>query len=294
LSIHLRGAEAYDPEDLIECGPYATGANFSGFRGYLPQLVDLPFGIAEILPNGECFITKPEGTSGTVNKYNITAQLLYELQGELYLNPDVVADISKVSIENTLELDRVFVSGIKGYPPPSTTKAMLAATGGYQCETTFYINGLDVKEKAEMMKTQLKYMFKDSNFSKLSIELYGAPASDPKSQQEGTCFLRVFVQARNLADVSATKFKDIVYALRMQSYPGNASLVIVIMRMKLTQNRLPHEPRFPNHGSEAIHGNLPFYHPSFCHQPPSCDWIKSHRHPSTGHDCTILHCQTII
>ena len=155
-----------------------------------------------------------------VNRFNITGQLLYELQGELYLNPDVVADLSGIKIEDTATPNRVFVSGMTGHPPPSTTKAMIAASGGYQAETTFYINGLDVAEKAEMMKNQLHHMFKDCNFSKLSIELYGTLASNPKSQQAGTVFLRIFAQARRKEDIAAPKFRDIVYALRMQSYPG--------------------------------------------------------------------------
>ena len=138
------------------------------------------------------------------------------------MNPDVVADMSKVTVDNTTEHNRVSISGVKGLPPPATTKAMIAANGGFQCETIFYINGLDVTEKVEMMRNQLSYMFRDSNFSKLSIELYGTPAVDPKSQQSGTVFLRVFAQARRKEDVSATKFRNVVYALRMQSYPGMA------------------------------------------------------------------------
>ncbi len=217
------------PPDLIECGPYATGANFSGFKEFLPQLIDLPFGIAEIQSNGECFITKPEGSSGVVNKYNMRGQLLYELQGSMYLNPDVVADLSQISIEDTSQPNCVFVSGTKGHPPPSTTKVMIAATGGYQAETTFYINGLDVEAKAQMIKQQLEHMFKDSNFSKLSIELYGSQVENPRSQQGGTIFLRVFAQARRKEDISAPKFRDIAYALRMQSYPGIAVSMLCII-----------------------------------------------------------------
>jgi len=138
----------------------------------------------------------------------------------MYLNPDVVADMSKIRIENTAQPNRVSVSGALGYPPPSTTKAMIAANGGYQCEATFYINGLDVAEKALMMKRQLEYMFEDNNFSKLSIEQYGTPAINPSSQQAGTVFLRIFAQARREEDVSQAKFQRVVYALRMQSYPG--------------------------------------------------------------------------
>lgn len=205
---------------LIECGPYAVGANFSGFKQFLPDLIDVGFPIAEILPNGECFITKPDTMNGVVNKFNITAQLLYELQGEMYLNTDVVADISTVRIEESGEPDRVHVSGVIGYPPPATTKVMIAAPGGYQAETTYYINGLDVQEKAQMMKNQLAHIFSDSNFSKFSVALYGQQVDNPDSQAHGTVMLRVFVQARRKEDLSAEKFKIPIYALRMQSYPG--------------------------------------------------------------------------
>ncbi|OGM49836.1 hypothetical protein ABOM_001486 [Aspergillus bombycis] len=204
---------------LIECGPYVTGANFSGFKPLLPKLVDLSFPIAEVSPDGSCIITKCETYGGAVTKFNTIAQLLYELQGELYLNPDVAADLRNVSVDE-VGPDRVRVCGTVGQPPPSTTKAMIAAPGGYQAEATFYINGLDVAQKAEMLRNQLDRALRGNNFCKLSIELYGSPAINPPSQQAGTVFLRVFAQARNLEDISAERFKTLIYALRMQSYPG--------------------------------------------------------------------------
>ncbi|KGO73688.1 Protein of unknown function DUF1446 [Penicillium italicum] len=204
---------------LIECGPYVTGANFSGFKSILPQLVDLAFPIAEITKEGTCTITKPEAHAGAVTKHNTISQFLYELQGEQYLNPDVVANLNNVCIKQVAP-NRVHVHGITGSPPPATTKAMIAAKGGYQAEATFYINGLDVSEKVEMMRNQLLHIFRDHNFSKFSIELYGSAASNPTSQQAGTVFLRVFAQAKKKEDISAEKFKIPIYALRMQSYPG--------------------------------------------------------------------------
>ena len=204
---------------LIECGPYVVGANFSGFKEFLPELVDLAFPIAEIDRSGRCSITKTSEGGGHVTEQTVTAQLLYELQGHLYLNPDVVADLSAVAVE-TKAPDCISVTGVKGSPPPPTTKVMIAAKGGFQAEATFYINGLDVQEKAEMMRQQLKHAYKDSNFSKLSIELYGNAASNPSSQQAGTVFLRVFAQARRKEDIDIQKFKVPIYALRMQSYPG--------------------------------------------------------------------------
>ncbi|THX86740.1 DUF1446-domain-containing protein [Aureobasidium pullulans] len=205
---------------LIECGPYATGANFSGFKQFLSELVDLAFPIAEITPSGTCYITKPDSMNGVVNKFNITSQLLYELQGQMYLNPDVVADIGSIRIEETGRKNCVSITGCKGFPPPATTKVMVAAPGGWQAETTYYINGLDVQEKAQMMKQQLQSIFSGSKFSKFSAELYGTQVDNPSSQQAGTVMLRVFAQARRKEDIAAEKFKIPLYSLRMQSYPG--------------------------------------------------------------------------
>ncbi|GMG42614.1 unnamed protein product [Aspergillus oryzae var. brunneus] len=171
--------------DLIECGPYVTGANFSGFKPLLPNLVDLSFPIAEISPDGSCIITKCEAYGGAVTKFNTIAQLLYELQGELYLNPDVATDLRNVSVDE-IGPGRVRVYGAIGQPPPPTTKAMIAAPGGYQAEAIFYINGLDVNEKAEMLRNQLDHALRGNGFCKLSIELYGSPAINPSSQQAGT------------------------------------------------------------------------------------------------------------
>jgi hypothetical protein len=78
-----------------------TGSNFSGFDEYpLEDLIDLPFGICEIAHDGSSVVTKHEGTKGFVNADNVKTQLLYELQGDIYLNSDVKAYIKDVRVEN--------------------------------------------------------------------------------------------------------------------------------------------------------------------------------------------------
>lgn len=206
---------------LIECGAYVCGANFSGFKDFMGELVDLGFPIAEIDERGRCVITSTSAGGGRVTEDTVRAQILYELQGHLYLNPDVVADLAHVQVKaEPGSPGRIRVSGAIGLPPPATTKAMFAAPGGYQAEATFYINGLDIEAKEAMLRRQLDHIFKDSKFCKLSIERYGSKTADPESQQAGTVFLRIFAQARNLEDISSRKFKDPIYALRLQSYPG--------------------------------------------------------------------------
>ncbi|MCJ1299961.1 hypothetical protein MMC08_002755 [Hypocenomyce scalaris] len=206
---------------LTECGPYVTGANFTGFKEIMDDMVDLTFPIAEIDSKGECVVTTLSVGGGRVTEDTVRAQILYELQGHLYLNPDVVADLTHIKVEaEPGTRDRVRVSGIRGLPPPPTTKAMFTAPGGYQAEANFYLNGLDIEDKVKMMRRQLDFIFKDHKFHKLSIELYGTSPEDPVSQQAGTVFFRIFAQARRIEDLSAAKFKIPIYALRMQAYPG--------------------------------------------------------------------------
>ncbi|KAK9447747.1 uncharacterized protein V1518DRAFT_420313 [Limtongia smithiae] len=204
---------------LIECGPYVAGANFSGFKPYLDSLVDLGFPIAEISSDGAVVITKQPNSNGVVLPETVKCQLLYELQGELYYNPDVTADLSGITVTG-IGPHRVQVSGVKGLPPPDTTKVLISGIGGYQAEALFFINGLDVAEKAQLMRNQLEHAFKNSEFSKLTISLIGLPAENPSNQSAGTCLLRVFAQAPTKEGISAAKFKIPIYAIRMQSYAG--------------------------------------------------------------------------
>jgi hypothetical protein len=269
---------------LIECGPYVCGANFSGFKEFMPGLVDLAFPIAEISSRGDCVITKPESRAGRVTKFTVIAQLLYELQGELYLNSDVVADLRGVRVEETGVTDRVRVSGAKGLPPPKTTKAIIAASGGFQAEAMFYINGLDVHEKAQMMKAQIAHAFKDDCFTKLSVELYGSPTSNPMSQQEGTVMLRVFAQARRKDDIGRDKFMKPIYALRMQSYPGKVDSFQHRSRtLSSLIPRLPHVSGLPDHATEAVHGDVSSHSTSrFAFTPGHHAGLKiSNTHTST-------------
>ena len=206
---------------LTECGPYVTGANFTGFKEIMDDLVDLTFPIAEIDSRGECVVTTLSVGGGRVTEDTVRAQILYELQGHLYLNPDVVADLTNITVEaEPGTRSRVRVRGICGLPPPPTTKIIFAAPGGYQVEACFYMNGLDIEDKVKMMRRQLDFIFKGHRFHKFSVELYGTSPPDPNSQQAGTVFFRIFVQARQKEDVGPMQFKVPIYALRMQAYPG--------------------------------------------------------------------------
>ena len=75
---------------VIECGAQATGGNYAFFTD-VPGLEHPGFPIAEVAADGSSVITKHAGTGGMVTVGTVTAQLLYEIGGPQYLNPDVTA-----------------------------------------------------------------------------------------------------------------------------------------------------------------------------------------------------------
>ena len=75
--------------------------------------LNLGFPIAEVDSRGEFDIVKERNTGGVVNTETVTAQLVYEISGPLYMNSDVVADIHDIQLFQAGE-NRVHVSGIKG------------------------------------------------------------------------------------------------------------------------------------------------------------------------------------
>ncbi|KAG7092909.1 hypothetical protein E1B28_009214 [Marasmius oreades] len=179
---------------ITECGPYVTGGNFCGFRAVpgLGKIAGYP--IAEVASDGTAIVTKHEGTYGAVPVDTVTAQLVYEIQGPKYLNPDVVALLEDIKIEQVGK-DRVKVHGVKGTPPPPTTKLAVCSLGGYQSENDYYAVGLDIQEKIELQRAQILGQIDRSKYSTISIEPHGVGKEDPETQNEATVTIRHFVQA---------------------------------------------------------------------------------------------------
>ena len=147
---HDRLAGAVVAGHIIECGAQATGGNFSGFRE-IDDLEHPGFPLAEIDQDGSSVITKHPGTGGAVSVDTVTAQLLYEVGGPDYLNPDVVARLDTVRLEQ-LAPDRVAVRGVRGKPPPRTTKVAITGLGSWRNSTTVVLTGLDLDQKAALLE----------------------------------------------------------------------------------------------------------------------------------------------
>ncbi|EMC92116.1 hypothetical protein BAUCODRAFT_276576 [Baudoinia panamericana UAMH 10762] len=186
---------------LVECSTYITGANFAGFFKHdISELLSLGLPIVEIEASGDCVVTKHDALNGFVNADTVKCQLLYELQGSIYLNSDVKADITHVRVEDEAK-DRVRVSGTIGAPPPATTKLAVFYKGGWQCEMVVNATGYATQKKFQLLEAQLRGKLKDWGvLDKLDIvdfQWVGRPEANPTCQLASTTYLRIFAQSRD-------------------------------------------------------------------------------------------------
>ncbi|OJI85780.1 hypothetical protein ABZX51_001140 [Aspergillus tubingensis] len=199
---------------LIECSAYVTGANFAGFDKYpLDDLVAPGFPIAEIAADGTCVITKHPNTQGIVNSETVSSQFLYELQGNIYLNSDVSAYIGDVAVKDVGK-DRVHVSGIRGSPPPPTTKLAVFYRGGYEAQLLLNATGYATDKKWDLFERQMRHFLPEEvkkGLETLEFQRIGTPAANPAFQAESTTYLRVFVASQSESAVLAVAkaMKDI-------------------------------------------------------------------------------------
>jgi len=203
---------------ILECGAQATGGNYSFFQE-VPGLEHPGFPIAEMHADGSFVVTKHEGTGGLVSKGTVTAQLLYEIGSERYLNPDVVARFDTIDLEQEGP-DRVRVSGVRGEPAPDTTKVCINYLGGFRNTMTFVLSGLDIDAKAKLAEeTLFAELGGKDQFDEVSVRLTRSDKEDPQSNEEAGALLRVTVKDKDARKVGRA-FSAKVVEMALASYPG--------------------------------------------------------------------------
>ncbi|ORI17793.1 exopolyphosphatase [Rhodococcus sp. 1163] len=201
---------------IIECGTQATGGNYSFFT----EIADMSrpgFPIAEIEADGSSVITKHEGTSGAVSVGTVTAQLLYEITGGRYANPDATARIDTASVSQ-VGADRVLVSGVKGEAPPPTAKVSLNALGGFRNEFTLILTGLDIEAKAALAQQQFESWL-PSRPTELDWTLVRTDKPDAETEETASALLRCVVRDSD-PNVVERQFSSVAVELALASYPG--------------------------------------------------------------------------
>jgi hypothetical protein len=115
------------------------------------------------------------------------------------------------------------VSGVKGFPPPETTKVAITALSGYQAEACVLAVGLDIDEKFKALQLQMEQgLGKEglAKFSLLDFTVYGRAKEDPESEAEGTAYLRVLAQAPKLDAFEDNFFMMTVMKEGLGHFPG--------------------------------------------------------------------------
>jgi hypothetical protein len=203
---------------VIECGPQATGGNYS----FLEEITDRRypgFPVAEVAADGSSVITKHDGTGGLVSVGTVTAQLLYEIGDPAYLNPDVVAHFDTIRLEQAGP-DRVALTGTRGSPPPDTLKVAINMLGGYRNTTTMVLTGLDIEQKAEHAIALLTEVLGGTGqFDEFDVRLLRFDHADAPVNEQATAHLRITVKDQDERKVGRV-FSNAAVELALAGYAG--------------------------------------------------------------------------
>jgi hypothetical protein len=201
---------------VIECGVQATGGNYSFFTD-VPDLLHAGFPLAEVSADGSAVITKHPGTGGLVSTDTVTAQLLYEIAGARYANPDVTLRVDSIRLSDDGR-DRVRIDGVRGEPPPPTLKVSLNSVGGFRNAMTFVLTGLDIEAKAELVRRQLEAGLTVKP-AELEWTLARTDHPDAATEETASALLRCVVRDPDPA-VVGRQFSSAAVELALASYPG--------------------------------------------------------------------------
>lgn len=202
---------------IIECGPQACGGNYSFFEE-VPSFRNMGFPIAEMYADGSCVITKHPGTGGIVNVGTVTAQLLYEVRGPRYPNPDVTARFDTLAVEQA-GVDRVRVSGAKGEEPPQTAKVAMNLQAGFRNSMTIFLASPQIEQKARILEEQLWESLGALNLTRLEMLVERTDTDDARSNRQAVAEMHVDVFADTPEQVGRP-FSSKVVELALSTVPG--------------------------------------------------------------------------
>ncbi|MEU5363302.1 acyclic terpene utilization AtuA family protein [Streptomyces sp. NPDC005925] len=215
---HDRLAGAVVAGHVLECGPQATGGNYSFFLEGGRDVRRPGFPLAEIHDDGTCVITKHPGTGGFVDVGTVTAQLLYETGGARYAGPDVTTRLDTVRLSQDGP-DRVRVEGVRGEAPPPTLKVGLNRLGGFRNEVTFVLTGLDIEAKAALAREQMTEALAKSPPKEVRWDLVRTDRPDAPTEETASALLRLVARDPD-QDVVGRALSGAAVELALAGYPG--------------------------------------------------------------------------
>ncbi len=203
----------------IECGGQVTGGNYSFFYEE-PPLGIPPMPIAEIFADGSAVITKSVAGTGRVTTDTVKAQLLYEVSGPLYHNPDVVGDLRTVQVEQVGD-DAVRMFGSVGYAPTSMAKLSVCFDGGYRNSITVGITGSRVQEKLTWLRAQVdEVLLNEDAFDSYRWTVIGPKDPHHGSIADATAWVVITARSPDARAVGRRAFTGAITQLGVSSIPG--------------------------------------------------------------------------
>ena len=204
---------------LLECAGQVTGGYFAdpGYKD-VPNLARLGFPIGEVAADGSVVITKVAQAGGRVTAATCKEQLLYEIHDpQRYLQPDVVADFSEVSVAEEAP-DRILVTGGKGTERTGTLKVSVAYIDGFIGEGQISYGGPGAVERARLALDIVRERLRLTGVktSELRFDLIGVNAlhgAEAGARAAEPYEVRVRVTGRTLTAAEATRIGNEVETL---------------------------------------------------------------------------------
>jgi hypothetical protein len=181
LDDYARLARATSVGHLLECAGQLCGGYFAepGPKE-VPGMAQLGFPYADVDASGDATMGKVEGTGGSISVANAKEQLLYEVTDPFgYVTPDVIADFSSVTLQQTAP-NRVRISGATGRARPPQLKVSVGYLAGYVGEGEIGYAGVNAVARAQLAGEIVRERLK-SEFSQLRIDLIGSTSMHGKS-----------------------------------------------------------------------------------------------------------------
>lgn len=217
----------------IECGAQVTGGNYSFFQDL--DLLHPGFPIAEVADDGSSVITKHPGTGGAVTVGTVTAQLLYEIGGRAYANPDATPRFDTIRLAQEGP-DRVRISDVRGESAPERLKVAANYLGGFRNGMTLVMTGLDAEAKGDLalrtitgltleqalepgVSSQMRAQRSSLAVRELDIDWAPTAHVDPRTTDQAQSTLRITVRDSDPKAV-AKPFTTAVVESALASYPG--------------------------------------------------------------------------
>ncbi|MFP5224199.1 MAG: acyclic terpene utilization AtuA family protein [Actinomycetota bacterium] len=203
---------------IIECGAQATGGNYPFFT-QIEGLEHPGFPLVELAGDGSCVVTKHEGTGGEVSVGTVTAQLLYEIAGPRYANPDVIARFDTIRLAQ-LAPNRVGVTSVRGEPAPPDAKVCINYLGGFRNRMELVLTGLDIDAKAALVERSIfDKLGGHEAFRSADVRLVRSDKSDAARNDQAVALLRIDVKDHDPNKVGRA-FSGAVTEMALASYPG--------------------------------------------------------------------------